>query len=42
MTGTARKAAISTLVALAIVVGALALWKIRIVIALSKRPRNAT
>ncbi|MFL5943236.1 MAG: AI-2E family transporter [Gaiellaceae bacterium] len=34
MTGTARKAAISTLVALAIVVGALALWKIRIVIAL--------
>jgi predicted PurR-regulated permease PerM len=34
MGGTARKAAISTLVALAIVVGALALWKIRIVIAL--------
>ena len=34
MTGTARKAAISTLVALAIVVGALALWKIRLVIAL--------
>lgn len=32
--GTARKAAIATLVALAIVVGALALWKIRIVIAL--------
>jgi predicted PurR-regulated permease PerM len=34
MGATARKAAISTLVALAIVVGALALWKIRIVIAL--------
>jgi predicted PurR-regulated permease PerM len=34
MTGTARKAATTTLVALAIVVGALALWKIRIVIAL--------
>jgi predicted PurR-regulated permease PerM len=34
MTGTARKAAISTLVALAIVIGAIALWKIRIVIAL--------
>jgi predicted PurR-regulated permease PerM len=34
MGGTARKAATTTLVALAIVVGALALWKIRIVIAL--------
>jgi predicted PurR-regulated permease PerM len=34
MTGTARKAAISTIVALSIVVAALALWKIRIVIAL--------
>jgi len=34
MTGTARKAAISTIVAVSIVVGALALWKIRIVIAL--------
>ena len=34
MTGTARKAATTTLVAVAIVVGALALWKIRIVIAL--------
>jgi predicted PurR-regulated permease PerM len=32
--GTARKAAISTIVALSIVVAALALWKIRIVIAL--------
>jgi predicted PurR-regulated permease PerM len=34
MGGTARKAATTTLVVLAIVVGALALWKIRIVIAL--------
>jgi len=34
MGGTARKAATSTLVAVAIVVGALALWKIRLVIAL--------
>jgi predicted PurR-regulated permease PerM len=34
MGGTARKAAIATLVALAIIVAALALWKIRIVIAL--------
>jgi predicted PurR-regulated permease PerM len=34
MGGTARKAATATLVAVAIVVGALALWKIRIVIAL--------
>jgi predicted PurR-regulated permease PerM len=34
MGGTARKAATSTLVALAIIVGALALWKIRLVIAL--------
>ncbi len=34
MTGIARKTAIATLVALAIVVAALALWKIRVVIAL--------
>jgi predicted PurR-regulated permease PerM len=34
MTGTARRAATATLVALAIIVGALALWKLRIVIAL--------
>jgi predicted PurR-regulated permease PerM len=34
MSGTARKAATATLVALAIVIAALALWKIRIVIAL--------
>ena len=34
MGGTARKAATSTVVALAIIVGALALWKIRLVIAL--------
>jgi predicted PurR-regulated permease PerM len=34
MGGTARKAAITTLVAIAIIVAALALWKIRIVIAL--------
>jgi predicted PurR-regulated permease PerM len=34
MGGTARKAAIATLVAVAIIVAALALWKIRIVIAL--------
>src|SRR5213080_4842418 len=34
MNGTARKAATATLVAVAIVVGALALWKIRIVIEL--------
>jgi predicted PurR-regulated permease PerM len=34
MTGTARKAATATLVAVAIVVAALALWKLRIVIAL--------
>jgi predicted PurR-regulated permease PerM len=34
MDGTARRAATATLVAVAIVVGALALWKIRIVIAL--------
>jgi predicted PurR-regulated permease PerM len=34
MTGTARRAATATLVAVAIVVGALALWKLRIVIAL--------
>src|SRR5579859_3070632 len=34
MTGTARRAATATLVALAIVVGALALWKLKIVIAL--------
>ncbi len=34
MGGTARRAAIATLVALAIVIAALALWKIRIVIAL--------
>ena len=34
MNGTARKAATATLVAIAIVVGALALWKIRLVIAL--------
>jgi predicted PurR-regulated permease PerM len=34
MGGTARRAAIATLVAVAIIVGALALWKLRIVIAL--------
>jgi len=34
MAGTARKAATATLVAVAIIVGALALWKIRVVIAL--------
>src|SRR5215471_13218318 len=34
MSGTARKAATATLVAVAIVIAALALWKIRIVIAL--------
>jgi predicted PurR-regulated permease PerM len=34
MNGTARRAATATLVALAIIVGALALWKIRVVLAL--------
>ena len=34
MTGTARKAAISTIVAVAIIVFALALWKLRVIIAL--------
>ena len=34
MTGTARKAAIATLVALSIIIAALALWKLKVVIAL--------